>query len=271
MIAARFSRTILRSLLGGGALCMAFALPSAAQVQTSKTTEHGESTKSVKVERGEVVYVSGNNVIIKGEDGELRHFNNVPDSVTVNVDGRQLNVHQIKAGMKIEKQTITTTTPRVVTTVQTVTGTVWHIQPPNSVILRLEDNTTQQFKIPKGQKFMVEGKETDAFGLKKGMKVNAQKVVEEPETVMTQEVARTGKMPPPPPAPKADVPILVVFVPVAHPPVETASAEEPAPTKLPKTASNLPLIGLLGALLCAISLAAMAIRTTASRLNNLRS
>jgi len=269
MIATRFSRTILRSLLGGGALCMAFALPSAAQVQTSKTVAHGEPTKSVKVERGEVVYVSGNTVIIKGEDGELRHFNNVPDSVTVNVDGQQLNVHQIKAGMKIEKQTITTTTPRVVTTVQTVTGKVFHVAPPNSVILTLEDGTNQQFKIPKGQKFTIEGKETDAFGLKKGMKVSAQRVVEEPETVMTQEVARTGKMPPPPPAPKPDMPILVVFVPVPHPAIETAAAEEP-PSKLPTTASDLPLIGLLGALLCAVSLTAMAIRTTASRLSNPR-
>jgi hypothetical protein len=269
MIATRSSRTILRSLLGGGALCIAFTLPSAAQVQTSKTTAHGEPTKSVKVERGEVVYVSGNNVIIKGEDGELRHFNNVPDSVTVSVDGQQLNVHQIKPGMKIEKQTITTTTPRVVTTVQTVTGKVWHVTPPNSVILTLEDGTNQQFKIPQGQKFMVEGKETDAFGLKKGMKVSAQRVVEEPETVMTQEVARTGKLPPPPPPPKEDMPILVVFVPVAHPETETAAAEEP-PSKLPKTASDLPLIGLLGALLCGLSLTTMAIRTTASRLSNSR-
>jgi hypothetical protein len=101
------------------------------------------------------------------------------------------------------------------------------------------------------------------------MKVSAQRVVEEPETVMTQEVARTGKMPPPPPAPKPDMPILVVFVPVPHPAIETAAAEEP-PSKLPTTASDLPLIGLLGALLCAISLTVMAIRTTASRLSNPR-
>lgn len=270
MIATRFSRTILRSLLGGGTLCIAFALPSAAQVQTSKATTHGESTQSVKVERGEVVYISGNNVVIKGEDGELRHFNNVPDSVTVNVDGQQLNVHQIKPGMKIEKQTITTTAPRVITTVQTVTGKVFHASPPNSVILTLEDGTNQQFKIPSGQKFMIDGRQTDAWGLKKGMKVSAQKVVEEPEIVMTQEVARTGKLPPPPPPPAEDVPILVVFVPVAHPALETAAAEE-SPSKLPKTASNLPLIGLLGVLLCGISLTAMAIRTTVSRLSNSRS
>lgn len=269
MIATRFSRTILRSLLGGGVLCMAFALPSAAQVQTTKSVAHGEPTRSVKVERGEVVYVSGNDVIIKGEDGELRNFDNVPDSTTVDVDGQKLNVHQLKPGMKIEKQTITTTTPRVVTTVHTVTGKVFHVTPPNSVILTLEDNTNQRFNIPNGQKFTIDGKQTDAFGLKKGMKVSAQKVVEEPETVMTQEVAHTGKMPPPPPAPKEDMPILVVFVPVAHPETQTAAAEEP-PSKLPKTASDLPLIGLLGALLCAGSLTIMAIRTTASRLSSLR-
>ena len=267
MIATRFSRTILRSLLVGGALCIGFSLPSAAQVQTTKSVAHGEPTKSVKVERGEVVYVSGNDVIIKGEDGELRNYDNVPDSTTVNVDGQQLNVHQIKPGMKIEKQTITTTTPRVVTTVQTVTGKVFHVTPPNSVILTLEDNTNQRFNIPKGQKFTIDGKETDAFGLKKGMKVSAQRIVEEPEIVMTHEVARTGKMPPPPPAPREDMPILIVYVPVAQPATETASAEEP-PSKLPKTASDLPLIGLLGALLCAVSLATMAIRTTASRLNS---
>lgn len=99
------------------------------------------------------------------------------------------------------------------------------------------------------------------------MKVSAQKVVEEPQTVVTQEVARTGKMPPAPPAPKPDVPILVVFLPAG--PVETASAES-APTALPKTASDLPLIGLLGVLLCGISLAAMAIRGTLSRLASLK-
>jgi hypothetical protein len=271
MIATRFSRTILHSLLGGGALCMAFALPSAAQVQTTtKTTPAGAPTKTVKVERGEIVYVSGNSVVIKMEDGTLRHFDNVPESTTVTVDGKQLNVHQVQPGMKIEGQTITTTTPKTITTIKTVTGTVFHVSPPNSVILTMENGKNQQFKIPKGQKFTVNGQQTDAFGLKKGMKVDAQQVVEESAIEVAQEIKRTGTAPPPPPAPKADVPILVLVLHAPAPaPVETAAAE-PAPTKLPKTASDLPLIGLLGALLCAISLTAMAIRTTASRLSNPR-
>jgi hypothetical protein len=43
-----------------------------------------------------------------------------------------------------------------------------------------------------------------------------------------------------------------------------------AAAKLPKTASDLPLIGLLGALLCAVSLTTMLIRTIAARLSSAR-
>jgi len=266
MISARHSSKVIRSLLGGAALCMILSLPAFAQVQTEKSVSAGEATKQVKIDRGEVVYVSGNDVVIKMQDGTLRHFNNVPDSVTVNVDGQQLNVHQLKPGMKVERQTITTTTPKTVTTVQTVTGTVWNVIPPNSVTLTMDNGKNQTFKIPQGQKFMVDGRETDAFGLRKGMKISAQKVTEVPETVVTQEVKRTGTMPPPPPAPTPDVPILVVVataVPVATP-VESAAATEPAPAKLPKTASELPLVGLLGVLFCGVSLTITAIRKLAA-------
>jgi hypothetical protein len=170
-------------------LCIAFALTASAQVQTTtKSAPAGAPTHAVKAARGEIVYVSGNNVVIKTEDGTLRHFDNVPDSTTVTVDGQQLNVHQIKPGMKIEKQTITTTTPKMITTVKTVTGTVWQVTPPLSVILTLEDGKNQRFKIPQGQKFNINGKETDAFGLRQGMKIDAQMVVEQPETVVSQQV-----------------------------------------------------------------------------------
>ena len=255
-------RVIMRRLLAGGAFCVAFSLPALAQVQSSETVAHGTPTHQVTIERGEIVYVSGNDVVIKMEDGELRHFNNVPDSVTVTVDGRQLNVHQVKPGMKVEKQTITTTTPRVVTKVETVTGKVWQVTPPTSVILTLEDGTNQRFKIPQGQKFTINGTETDAFGLRKGMVVSAQRVTEVPETVVTEQVKRTGVMPPPPPAPKPDVPILITTAaPTPAPTQQAAAAPAPAaPAKLPKTASELPLICLLGALLCGVSLATAAIR-----------
>jgi hypothetical protein len=147
----------------------------------------------------------------------------------------------------LEHAVATTSTERTITTVQSVTGKVWHVTPPLSVILSLEDGTNQKFSIPKGQKFNVDGKMVDAWGLKKGMKVSATKVVEEPETVVEQEKKLTGKMPPPPPPPPADMPILVVLV--MHP----QNPAEPAPAELPKTGSLLPLVGLLGILSCGLS------------------
>ena len=253
----RLSRSMMRGLLVGGVVCFASFGSAMAQVQTSQSVTHGEPTHDVKIERGEVEYVSGNNMIVKMENGELEHFSNVPDSATVLVDGQHLNIHQLKPGMKLEKQTITTTTPRVITTVETVTGKVFHVSPPNSVILTLENGKNQRFNIPSGQKFTVNGQETDAFGLKKGMMVSAQRVTEVPETVISQEVKRTGKMPPPPPAPKEDVPILVAAAPPAEAP---AAPAEQAPAKLPKTATDLPLVGLLGAVLCGISLTVTLLR-----------
>jgi RNase P/RNase MRP subunit p29 len=263
MISIRSSKSILQCLLAGGALCLAFSLPAAAQVKSTETVEHGSPAKQVKVERGEIVYVSGNDLVVKMEDGSLRNFSNIPDSVTITVEGKQLNVHQLKPGMKVERQTITTSTPKTITKVETVTGKVWHVTPPNSVTLTLEDGANQTFKIPKGQKFTIDGKQTDAFDLKKGMVVSAQRITEVPETVVTQEVKRSGTMPPPPPAPTPDVPILIATAPAAPAPVAEARPE-PAPTTLPKTASQLPLIGLLGVLLCGISLTALAIRKLAA-------
>jgi hypothetical protein len=259
MTVTKTSRAILRGVLIGGAICIAASVPAFSQVQSTESVEHGTPTTTVKVERGVVEYVVGNDLLVKMDDGSIRHFSNVPDSVTVTVDGQQLNIHQLKPGMHLEKQTITTTTPRVVTTVETVTGKVWHVQPPNHVTLTMDNGENQRFNIPPGQKFTINGEVTDAFGLRKGMVVSAQRVREVPETVITQEFKRTGKMPPPPPEPKADVPLLVVYVPAPAPPVESAEAAEPAPTKLPKTASEIPLIGALGLFFCGL---ALMIRTT---------
>jgi len=230
--------TRVRLMLAVGASCLAFALSVSAQVKTETTTTAGQSTKDVTIERAEVVLVNGNDLVVKMEDGSIRHFPNVPESAKVTVDGQQLGIHDLKPGMKLQRQITVTTTPKTITTVQTVTGKVWHISPPNSVILTLEDGTNQQFKIPKGQKFMVDGQQTDAWGLKKGMNVSATKIVEVPQTEVEHQRQLTGTMPPPPPAPPADVPILIAE---ATPPPAPA-----APTELPKTASLLPLIGLLG-------------------------
>lgn len=231
------------------AVCMAFTIALAAQVKTTTTTTEGAPTKEVTVERAEVVNVSGNDLIVKMEDGQIRHFPNIPETARVTVDGKQLGIHDLKPGMKLERTITVTTVPRTITKVETVTGKVWHVSPPNSVVLTLENGQNQQFKIPAGQKFMVDGVETDASGLRKGMKISATRITEMPVTTVEEERQVTGKMPPPPPAPPADAPILIASAPPA-PPATPAKA----PQALPQTASPLPFVGLLGLLLIGSSL-----------------
>jgi hypothetical protein len=243
MNSQQLTRTAVRRLLAlaaGIVFLMATGIMNA-QVQTQTSTKQA-TTRQATVERGEVLLVDGNDLIVKMDDGQIRHFANVPESLRVDVDGQKLGIHDLKPGMKLQRTIITSTTDKTITTVKTVTGKVWHVTPPNSVILTMEDGTNQQFKIPTDQKFMVNGELVDAWGLKKGMNISATKVVEVPETVIAKERRLSGTMPPPPPSPPADAPILIAQ--------ETAPAPavEPAPTKLPKTGSLLPLIGLLGLL-----------------------
>jgi len=242
-------------VLGVGVVCLAFVLSMTAQVQTTTTTANGKATVDNHVETGEVVAVSGNDLVVKMSDGTLRHVANVPESARVLVDGQELGIHDLKPGMKLQRTITTTTTPKTITTVQSVTGKVWFVSPPNSVILTLADGKNQSFKIPKGQKFNVDGQMTDAWGLRKGMKISATKVVEVPITDVAQTRTVTGEMPPPPPPPPADVPILVVEEVVV--PVQVAQA---APAQLPHTGGQLPLIGLLGLLSLASSFGLRAAR-----------
>jgi LPXTG-motif cell wall-anchored protein len=242
--------------LAVGLLCLLLSAATMAQVQTETKTSQGQTTVETTVERGEVVYVSGNDLVVKMEDGQIRNFSDVPESARVTVGGQQLSIHDLKPGMKLERTITTTSTPRTVTTVQTVTGRVWQARPPNSVTLTLADGSTEEFKIPEGQKFMVEGRETDAFGLKKGMEISATKIVTAPENVVSQQKTVTGEMPPPPPTAAIQGPLLIVIeaqpVQAKPAPAEVAQAKppeaQPQPKKLPQTASELPVIGLVGTL-----------------------
>lgn len=224
---------------------------AAGQVQTTKTETAGAATSQVTVQRGEVVWVSGNNVMVKNESGELKYYPNVPDTARVTVAGKELGVHDVKPGMKLERTTITTTTPKTIRTVKTVSGVVWNVNPPNQVILTLDNKENQQFTIPKDQKFMVDGKLTDAFGLRKGMRISASAVSESTEDEVTQSVRTTGTAAPAP-APVAAAPVTppaptvaVLIIERPRPAPAPAQAAARAP-ELPKTASLTPLMALVG-------------------------
>ncbi len=260
------SRTLIYRLAAVAIILLACAAVTVAQVKTDTTTTKGAPTKQVTVERGEVVYVSGNDIIVRTENGEIRHFT-APEGATAMVDGKKITVKDLKPGMKLERTITTTSTPKTVKTVRTGTATVLNVMPPNSVTVRFDDNTVAQYKIPKGTTFTIDGEKKTAFDLRKGMKITATRIVEEPVVEVSTSRAVTGSAPPPPPPPP-DVPILIAEKeptpappPAAEPAPAPTPAPEPTPAKLPKTGSVVPLIGLLGLLFTGASLGVRLLRS----------
>src|ERR1700677_1615270 len=185
----------LTHLVATGIACISFSLAMNAQIKTETSTTHGLATEAVSVDRGEVVYASGSDLVLRKDDGTIVHFAGVIDAATV--DGKQVAIDDLEPGMKLERTITTTTTPHTVTTVQTVTGKVWHVNPPHFVILTLEDGTNHKFDLPNDHKVFVDGRLVDAWALKKGMRISATRVIEAPGTVIAQQTKLTGTAPAP--------------------------------------------------------------------------
>ena len=225
------------------AILALFAAVAIAQDRSETKVTREATSHEYKVERGEVVYVSGNELVVKMDNGEIRNVTVAPDATAI-VDGKTITVKDLQPGMKLEKTIKTSTTPELVTTVRTIEGTVWHVNPPKSVILTLGTGENKKYNVPKDQVFKINGEDKTVFELKKGMKVTATVITRVPQTMVAQEKAVTGKLPPPPPTPPIQGALLIEE---KTAPVEIASAAPtPNAPKLPKTASFIPLIGLLG-------------------------
>jgi len=239
--------------------------------QTTKEVIKGNASIKTEQLQGTVEYVEGNTLLVRMTDGAIREFN-VPESRKFIIDGRELTVHDLKPGTKLSATVTTTTTPITDRTTTVGTGTVYWVA-GKTVILTLPNGENRQYTVKDDYKFNIEGnKDATVFDLRKGMRVSAQKIVEEPRTEIASNTVVTGQAPPPPapktvvaqapppaPAPKREVAQArpePAPAPVAAPapaPVQVAQARE-APARLPETGSNLPLTGFLGLLFIAAGL-----------------
>jgi hypothetical protein len=80
---------------------MTFAFSANPQVKTDTEVKQSLALQTVKMDSGEVVYVSGNDIVVRTFDGEFRHFPDVPNDKTVTVGGEELTVRDLKPGMKL--------------------------------------------------------------------------------------------------------------------------------------------------------------------------
>jgi sortase A len=242
---------------GAGALVLVMAALGTAPAQDSTVTTitHGQPSFDAQVKNAEIVYVEGNDLVLKLENGRAEHLV-VPDNDRFTIDGKQVSVHELVPGTKLTQTITTTTTPRYVNSVRTIEGKVWHVNAPKSVILTLPENQNQVFNVPNHAKFIIDGQEKTVFDLRKGMKIKATIVTDQEHTVVESNKVAYGR------APQIATPRMtgvLLFLAPTEPPVTLASAEQPAET-LPETGTALPLIGLGGSLVIAMAVALGAAR-----------
>lgn len=261
-------KVITQSFMVGAVVALISAMaPVAAPAQDVSTTtfRHGNPTIETAVRNAQVVYIEGNDLVLKLENGKLEHLM-VPDSDRFTINGKDVSVKELQPGTKLTQTITTTTTPRYVNTVRTIKGKVWHVNAPSTVIVSLPDGSNQFFRVPNHAKFFVNGKEKSVFDLRKGMSFDATIVTDETETVVANYKSVVGVAPAPAAPQLLGVLLLQGPRPALAPaptPTATVTAEH-AWARLPQTASPLPLIGLVGLLALAASVVLRLTRSKAA-------
>jgi hypothetical protein len=166
----------------------------AAGLQAQTTTPSGAAQVTTEQMTGEVMLVEGNLLLAKMQpSGTYRVFNVQPRRQFI-IDGRAKLIGDLKPGTVLNATVTTTTQPVTVRTTTVTNGTVWYVS-GNYVILTLANGENRDYKVPESFRFTVEGKPASVSDLRKGMKVSATRIVEEPRTEMSTQAAVTGKAP----------------------------------------------------------------------------
>ncbi len=215
-------------------LAVALCVTGAAVAQTVVDTE---------VKSGTVIGKTDHSIIVKMSDGKVQEFQ-VPPGKTAKVDGKDVGLADLKIGTVLTATVYTTAKPVEVKTTTLREGEVVKVN--GSTLVYKEGGKVKTAVVPTGYRFNVDGREVAVTDLTPGMKLNATVVTT--TTKMTTETKRgavSGAAPAEPkPAPAAAAPAPA---PAAAPaPAPAAAPAEPAKKKMPKTATVLPLLALLG-------------------------
>ncbi len=165
-----------------------------AQTTTKDKTAGAKQTIQSNSITGTVVSVDGNWLVVRLQpSGRYQFFNVVPGRQFV-IDGQTKLISDLKPGTVLTA-TVTTSSQSVTDRTTTVTnGTVWYVS-GNYVIVTLENGENHEYTVPPAYKFVVEGKPASVSELRKGMKVSATKIVEQPRTEFSTTTVITGKAP----------------------------------------------------------------------------
>jgi hypothetical protein len=168
-------------------------LQDSAKQAVQKTTDVTSQRQQVDIRQGTVVYVSGNNLVVKFDDGRVKHLV-VPNDQRFNIDGKAVPTRDLRPGTRLTQRNTTTTKDVMVTSVQNIDGTVRNVSPPY-ITAALADGTTRRIKLPDGTKLMIDGEPKTVFDLREGMKLKGTIVTRSPEMIMSSDSKVSGKAP----------------------------------------------------------------------------
>jgi hypothetical protein len=176
---------------------ISFGLSSAALAQetTTTTSKPTSLTRAVRIDTAQVVYVSGDDVVLKDGAGRLMLLA-LPAGTPLIVDGKPTALKDLSPGTTLAHVQARTRVESQVTTVTQIDGEVTQVTPPKWVTLRLGDGAIKRYEIPAEATFQVEGKTATAFELKKGMKLSATAVTTGGVNTHTANAAVVGETPP---------------------------------------------------------------------------
>ena len=229
-----------QSRIAACVLSLAFG-PAALAQATGSTTSESIAQKSRAIS-GVVETVAGNKVVLREAVG--LHEYNPPAGFKFQLDGRDVGVDEIKPGMSINAVVTDKVITRQVTVTRIESGTVAQVA-PGGIVLKDQsgDLKSYNFKDPAGNDiyFARDGKEVPLRNVKVGDRLSGTFVTTLPPQKISQRSA-----------------VAKATEPSAAP--EPAVVAAATPHKLPKTASPLPLIGLLAALSAGVALTLRAAR-----------
>ena len=158
-----------------------------------------------RVENGEVVYVEGNDLVVKLTNGAVNQFE-IPEGNRFTVDGKDVSVRELKPGMKLTATITTAVAPRWVDTVEvTEIGTVWKAV-GNNLIIKTPEGENKMYRVPSGGKITLGGKEIALDQLHEGDKLTATVVRTRAPLTAGNAAAPVLKAPPTP----AQVGVLLI-------------------------------------------------------------
>ena len=148
----------------------------------AQTTTSSSETKSF-----EIVAVDGNQLVVRLPEG-TRELT-VPEDFRFTVNGQQLSVHQLKAGMKGTAIITTRTTVTPVTVTEVKNGTVMQ-STGSSIIVRTDEGIrmfSQADLDKRGVKLMRDGKVAQLSQYRQGDMLTATIITTKPPRVMTEK------------------------------------------------------------------------------------